>query len=58
MLRFDYIIVPFTTGGHWILFLWSVKDFRITLFDSLYDDAACMSLRELCRKEYLVVVNF
>ena len=43
---FDYILKPSATGGHWILFLWPVKDFRITLFDSLYDDAACISLRE------------
>ncbi|XP_063945818.1 uncharacterized protein LOC135151355 [Daucus carota subsp. sativus] len=52
---FDYIIIPIATDGHWILFLWSVKDFRITLFDSLYDDAPCMSLRELYRKEFVVV---
>ncbi|KAL1803254.1 hypothetical protein ACET3Z_031901 [Daucus carota] len=49
---YSYILMPVATDGHWILFLWSVKDYRVTLFDSLRDDAPLMSLREVYAKEY------
>ena len=55
--NYTYILMPVSTEGHWLLFLWSVKDYRVTLFDSLRDDAPLMSLREVYAKEYYVVVN-
>ena len=54
---YSYILMPVATDGHWILFLWSIKYYRVTLFDSLRDDAPLMSLREVYAKEYYAVVN-
>lgn len=55
---FDYIIMPVATGGHWILFLWSIKDFRVSLFDPLRDNAPFMGLKEIYKEEFYVVVYF
>lgn len=55
---FDYILMPVATDNHWILFLWSIKDFRVSLFDPLRDDTPFMSLKDLYKKQFFIVVNF
>lgn len=54
----DYIIMPVATGGHWILFLWSIQNFRVSLFDPLRDDTPYMKLKQIYKTEFYIVVYF